>query len=400
MAIKTRKRLKKRPSPVIPPLEQQLLIRTSERSAFQTCLHQWQWSYLEKRKPIHDAPALSFGSLIHAALEKRYPPGIKRGPHPAKTFAKLYKEHTAKAYEFGFRDEDGEWMEAGELGVDMLEHYVEHYGKDEEWEVIASEQTFAVPVFVEDETGRVPPYYLFTYVGTMDGVWRHRLEGSVRINDYKTTAHDPVQEARNVGYNGLLSLQAGAYWTFGVDWLRSQGILKPSHLEALDGMMFSYLRKAKRETRPKNADGHYLNEPTVAALKDYAMDHQLTIPAKAKKDDLIQLIGPKRAAQLGEVSKQQPAPWFHREMVYRSEGDRERYRARAIRQVRDMIRLREGPAEDRMKHPHWLNCRNCAFRDPCELHEQNAPGWEAFLDGATEEWNPYDAHEIEMEGRR
>jgi hypothetical protein len=263
------------PKPTIPPRSEQRLVRTSERGEFQTCKHRWQWSYLERRKPLQEAPALSFGDLIHRALEKRYPKGVKRGPHPAKTFKRLYKKFTDEAYELGFRDEEGEWQNLGDIGVDMMENYVDHFGDDSEWEVIASEMTFQVPVFdkcrcengvtpfADDRlsptsssyrfknqcarcggTGRV---YLFTYVGTLDGLWRNRMEGGIRINDYKTCKGDPEQEMRNVGYTGALGLQPGAYWAFGVEWLFQKGILTPKVGKELDGMVFTYLRKGMRD---------------------------------------------------------------------------------------------------------------------------------------------------------
>lgn len=339
----------------VPPQSKQRLVRTSERGIFQTCKHAWQWAYLEQLKPIQEAPALSFGNLIHQALEKRYPPGIKRGPHPAQTFEKLYDEFTKEAYKLGFSDDEGQWQEAGELGVDMLENYVDYFGKDEEWKVLASEMTFQVPVFDEDE-------YVFTYVGTLDGLWENRMDGGVRINDYKTCKGDPEQEIRNVGYTGALGLQPGAYWCFGVDALIREGILRKEKLEALDGMVFTYLRKGKRDQRPQNDQGQYLNQD-------------------------------------GSVSKRQPSPLIHREVTYRSDHERERYRRRAIRQVRKMMALENGPAEDRLKEPGWMTCRMCQFKDACELHELDS-SWEAYLEGSTQKWEPYSAHEIQEAERR
>jgi hypothetical protein len=320
-------------------------------------MHAWQWAYLERLKPIQEAPHLSFGNLIHQALEKRYPPGIKRGPHPAKTFEQLYEKFTKESYKLGFRDEEGEWQEAGELGVDMMENYVDHFGKDEEWKVLASEMTFQVPVF-DPETDE----YVFTYVGTLDGLWENRMDGGIRVNDYKTCKGDPEQEIRNIGYTGSLGLQPGAYWTFGVEALILEGILTPKLYKALDGMVFTYLRKGKRDSRPQNDSGQYLNQD-------------------------------------GSVSKRQPPPLIHREVTYRSEQERERYRRRAIRQVRRMINLENGPPEDRQKHPHWMICRMCAFKDACELHELGS-SWEDFLNGSTKEWDPYSAHEIHEAERR
>lgn len=349
------KRIKKRAAPEVP--EKQLLIRTSERSSFKTCLHQWQWGWIELWKPRQEAPALTFGGLIHEALEKRYPPGVRRGLHPAKTFEKLYDKQTKEAYKLGFRDEDGSWLDAGALGVDMLEHYVEHYGKDEEWEVIASEQTFQVPVF-DPENEK----YLFTYVGTIDGVWKNRMDGSIRINDYKTTAKDPLAAIRDPGYTGTLDQQASAYWTWGVDWLIEQGIIADREMESLDGFVYTYLRKAMRDERPQDESGQYLN-----------------------KD--------------GSISKKQPAPYFHRELVYRSRAEREITRARAIVEIKRMIELRAGPASERFKAPGWMTCKFCPFVDPCEIHEMGQD-YQAILDGAYDKWEPYTPHEIELEGRR
>jgi hypothetical protein len=93
-----------------------------------------------------DMPALRFGSLIHAALAKYYIPGTKRGAHPAKTFEKLYAEELKEQTTMGWRDEDEKWQDAGELGVLMMENYVEFYGADDRWEVLCTEQPFETVV--------------------------------------------------------------------------------------------------------------------------------------------------------------------------------------------------------------------------------------------------------------
>src|SRR5213075_762041 len=109
---------------------------------------QWDRSFNDLLKPRREAPALRFGSLIHKALEVRYPPGIRRGPKPAPTFEKLYEKESELAHkEFGFKDEDGEWQDLAEVGVDMLTRFLDEYGKDEEWKVIKSEMTFSTPVY-------------------------------------------------------------------------------------------------------------------------------------------------------------------------------------------------------------------------------------------------------------
>jgi hypothetical protein len=366
---KAKRRKKSQPGPPPP------MVRTSERSSFKRCVQQWQWGYVEGLKPRDEAPALRFGSLVHKALEVRYPPGIKRGPKPAETFEKAYHAELKEAEKlWGFRDADEEWESALDLGVDMLEAYVEEYGRDEEWEVIASEMTFKVPIYTPfiERPGEGEGYLqldgslsarkrvLFYYVGTMDGVWKSRMDGGVRINDYKTTKGDPERESEGKTFDE----QSTAYWTWGVDWLIKKKILKPKDQEALDGMLYTFLRKAKRDERPQNADGYYLN-----------------------KD--------------GSVSQKQPPSLFHRALIYRGETDRENARQRATEDAMEMARVRRG---DRAvtKSPGTgypdMQCKACQFRDMCELHEVGAD-WEALRDAMMTIWNPYDAHEVKEEGR-
>lgn len=364
-------------------------VRTSERTTFKRCRWQHGQNYGERLRPIREAPALRFGTLVHEALELRYPPGIKRGPKPAESFEKIFDANLTEAErEWGLRltDSDGEWMDMKELGVSMLEMYVEKYGRDEEWEVIESEMTFQVPVFVPDDLREriiemgLLAYLpkkgqpLFTYVGTMDGVWRNRMDGGVRINDYKTTKNDPTKEG---GGKLTLDEQATAYWTWGADWLIQKGVLKPRDVRALDGMLYTFLRKAKRDPRPQNAEGHYLNLPTKKEKEEFGEDYP------------------------GSVSKKQPLPYFHRELVYRTETERERARERVVFEFIEMERIRRGEGAD-FKTPEtgaMGHCGYCPVRDLCELHESGAD-WETLRDATMTTWDPYAAHEIKEAEQR
>lgn len=363
MASKSRTQPPKRRSHSAPkrPPKGARLVRTSELTMYRRCRWQWARSYVDKLAPLQEHPALRFGTLIHAALEERYPPGIKRGPHPARTFEKLYDDNLKdNESEWGMfsGDEEREWTDARELGVDMLEGYVEKYGKDEEWQVLQSEMKFATPVYWDKRDSKP----LFWYVGTMDGVWKSRMDGRVRINDYKTTSGDPVSEGAS---KGVLDEQATAYWTFGVDYLIEQGILKPRDVESLDGMLYTFLAKSKRDVRPVNAQGLSLN-----------------------KD--------------GSVSKVQPKPRFHRELVYRTASDRDNARRRVVEQFLEMDLVQSGELHT-YKNPGLsypdMQCKACAFRDLCEIDEAGQD-WEEARDMTMTTWNPYDAHEIMEEGKR
>jgi hypothetical protein len=175
-------------------------------------------------------------------------------------------------------------------------------------------------------------------------------------------------------------------------------LIKPG--DELAGMLYNFLRKAKGDTRPMNADGHYLNKPTKDALLAHYEAIGRSVPAKGTgsgkngavlTDDLIADLGP-AALQLGEVSKDQPAPRFHRERVYRDEPDRESVRARVLEELREMRLIRAGKLSA-YKNPGAMTCPMCSYRDICEL-EESGHDWREMARLTMTTWDPYEAHEI------
>jgi len=299
--------------------------------------------FVELRKPITEVPPLRFGTLIHAALAAYYKPGLKRGPHPAETFADLYRADVVEASTFGFRvDEDEVWVEAGELGVAMLTNYIDYYDSDDQWEVIVTEMPFQVPVKHD------PP---FSYVGVLDGVWRNADTGRLWIPDHKTTA------AIQTKYLAL-DEQASSYYTFGVEALHRCGLLPRK--EEIDGILFNFLRKAKPDERPVNAAGQSLN-----------------------KD--------------GSISAKQPAPYFDRKLVRRGVNERNATYNRVQLEVDDILAVQAGSVDEAYKNAGQFTCVGCWAFDICELHEIGAD-WREFMESTTKGWDPYEPHEI-YEGR-
>jgi hypothetical protein len=346
-------------------------MRNSERSTFKACPFRWWLTYDMLLKSSYEKPALRFGTLVHMALADWYIPGVKRGVHPATGFEKHYAKDLETAEKMGFRDDDGTWVEAGELGVAMLNHYVDVYGNDDEWEVIATELPFQTlvprshcevcgqPIIKEgnlwmcdpqcpnDGTGQMPGWFL--YAGVIDGCWRNRRKKEVWIPDHKTTSGIGPSKGRHL----VIDDQAGGYWSFGVDALYRKGILKPK--QKLTGMLFNYLRKQKPDERPTDKQGRFLN-----------------------KD--------------GTVSKQQPAPFFLRLPVFRDEIDRQSARDRAAVDYGMIEAVRNGDIP-LTKNPGEMNCPGCWAIDICELHEMGAD-FQSMIEGSTRKWNPYAEHEI------
>jgi hypothetical protein len=220
----------------------------------------------------------------------------------------------------GFRDDDGTWADAAELGDAMLRGYVDEYDGDQEWEVITSEQVFQYRV------SRTPPG--IWAIGVIDGVWRHRGNNDVIIVDHKTAGQVVTRHL-------VMDDQAGQYYSFGVPWLRQQGIIKPD--DHLACMMYNFLRKAtpKEDDRPINALGERLN-----------------------KD--------------GSVSKNQgtQAPLFVRHKTYRDEAAQISMRKRTMDEAEEIRMARIG-ALVLLKSPSRDNCGFCSVRDICELHDIN-----------------------------
>jgi hypothetical protein len=319
------------------------MLRTSERTTFTSCRQKWWWLYEERLRPKIAAPALRFGTLVHMALAERYPPGVKRGPHPSGTFRRLYDEELVNAYAFGFRDEDGKWNDAASLGEAMLNAFVDEYGKDSDWRVIASEQTFRVRL----QKGLI-------YVGTFDGVWKNRSNKKIWLKEWKTAAQFWTTHL-------ALDEQAGSYWAYAPPWLRGQGILTPD--DDLAGILYTFLRKAMPDTRPKNDFGQSLNKN-------------------------------------GTISKRQPNPLFERVPVFRDKYDRMMIRGRSIAQHEEMEKIRYGSGGMSLyKSPSRFNCSGCPFIDPCELHETGAD-YRPLFRSHYERYDPYTDHEIYEEGKR
>lgn len=326
------------------------LIRTSERSTFNKCRWAWSLSYQRRLRQRRPAPVLRFGTLVHEALADYYIPGRKRGPHPALNFLKAYDRNIAEMGEFAVRlteDEEVKWEDARELGVEMLEDYVEEYGDDSDWEVVAAEQPFRAPVR-HPVTGAV----IFYYAGIVDVIMRQRSTGRIYVWDHKTT--DSIERwMKTLGMNE----QASSYWAHAVPWMKEQGIINPRVFNDMSGLMFNFLKRARRDDRPQNNLGQYLNQD-------------------------------------GSVSKRQPKPRFHREPTYRSPQDRARQVERAIADFTEITMVENGELPNK-KSPGPFTCGMCGWLDVCEMHETGAD-YMTLLEGITEDWDPYEEHEIKF----
>ena len=328
---------------------EEILLRNSERQSFLGCRLRWWWEWEDRRKPTSTKPALTFGDLVHQALERYYKKGRKRGPHPAKTFTKVYDDYTLKqGYHIGMKvkdndDEELVWTKARDLGIAMLNGYVDKYGPEDHIEVIVPEMPFRVKLH-HPKNGS----YVVTAVGKLDAVYRDRSKSKrpLGIIDHKTAAS--IQ-------TGHLALdeQAGTYFALAPIFLKSVGLMDED--EYLQHILFNFLRKAMPDQRPRNKKGHYLNQD-------------------------------------GSVSKKQPPPYFERREVIRNENDSANLINRIIIQAWEMKQVRKGKLPI-YKHPTRDCSTMCSFHAICELHETGSD-WEELMELSTKKWDPHADHEL------
>lgn len=283
--------------------------------------------------------ALWFGIGVHIALAKWYRPGLKRGPHPAKTFAEwcageIREIRAALPVDYEWYDEP-KYEGARDLGVAMLEGYVDEYGKDQDWFIISTEQTFRVRVTHEGQVVAI-------FASAWDGVFRDLRDGRIYLLEHKTATQ--IMTAHLV-----LDDQAGSYWAVAGSVLRAKGVLKPG--EEIAGIQYNFLRKSMPDDRPVNEEGLSLN-------------------------------------QNGTVSKRQPAPRFERpEPIERSPAEQKTQMLRMANEVVVMEAMRTGQI------PIYKNtgrhCVQCPFFTMCTLHERGGDAWKTVMAAEYIQRDPY-----------
>lgn len=313
------------------------ILRTSERSSFRRCPQQWWWAYREGWTPkVKQADARWFGIGIHLALEPWYLKGKKRGPHPADTFDKWCGNEIGYAKTWlGDDFDEPKWEDMHELGVAMLEGYVQHWGKDPQWSIIATEQPFSIRV---ERYGKS----VVIFRSRWDGVFRSLVDGRIYLLETKTASQISTAYLE-------LDDQGGSYWAVAGPYLRAKGILKPD--EEIAGIYYNFLKKVMPDQRERNEGGAYLNLN-------------------------------------GEVSKRQPKPSFIREVVERGPHERFVQMKRMTDEVQIMNGMRDGTL------PVYKNttrdCTWCDFFTACQLHERGSKNWLTVMKADFKQADPYE----------
>jgi hypothetical protein len=319
-----------------------MIIRTSERQSLKRCPARWWWNWRKGLTPNAVDTKLWFGQGIHVALADWYLPGFDRGPAPAKTWLKFVRDEERYIKNRNALIDENAWMDARNLGGRMLLAYVDHYGKDDDWDVIATEQMFEVTIKMPDGTPII-------YTGTFDGVYRDRKTGLLWLMEHKTASGLP-----HVGYLELDD-QAGSYFAFAPIVLKQLGLMRED--EKLEGIMYNFLRKGLPDDRPVDELGRALNQD-------------------------------------GSISKRQPTKLFMRHPVWRSERQRAKMIDNVISEAELMMAYRSNQLK--ITKTPTRDCQwDCSFFAMCQLHE-SGDDWQEYRDAMFKVRDPYSDHRLAL----
>ena len=358
-------------------------LRTSERRDFKRCQQRWRWAWRQGLVAKHQKPgALWFGTGIHLALQHRYSkPGLARGRNVLQVWRDYAGETEAVIYGDNYANDRDDFFDARELGEHMLGAYLDTYGMDERWHVISAEQTFEIPIPhpVKTHNGET----MVLYNGTFDLVAMD-LEAEARDNVKSLWVWDH-KTAKAIMTNHLaLDDQAGSYWAVAGDVLAAQGLVEPGM--KLDGILYNFLRKARTDERPVDADGLATNKPT----KQHYVDALPGATMKMTEKELEAAAEAAGITVLGEVSKTQPKPNFHREVVWRTAKERRTQIERIQREYLQMDAFKRGLLPI-IKTPTKDCSWDCAFFDMCQLQDQR-DDWTSYRDQTYDQVDPYTDH--------
>lgn len=248
------------------------LVRSHERIDYKRCPKKWYWKWrLGLVKKVVSMGALELGTWMHGALEAWYGIGFKRVGRLTEWFNNFADDAITYANDQNAPDHVIEQAEEiAELGVIMAKAYQDHYGDDEEIDVIGAEIPLAFNI--ADANGKViaahllKPDMVFRYRG-VDGVWLMENKTAKQIS---------------VGHLAMDD-QARPYGVMSERALKRAGIIRPH--ETVKGILYNFLRKAIPDERPVNEKGQSLNKNgTVSARqpKPVFVRKQVTLTRAAK----------------------------------------------------------------------------------------------------------------------
>jgi hypothetical protein len=332
-------------------------IHISDVKAFKACRRRWNWASPLRRNLEPDIPYMPFftGRAIHHCLEMYY----RNGTDLLQSLG-LFLNNERKLMGNLWPLEEAKVSEQIDLIVAMLQHYKQWVDgmqvegtmwADNNLEFIALETEFSVPI--RTPNGRASSKVFLA--GRMDGVVRHKIDGSIWIWEIKTTRS--IKELLRSLDNDP---QTGAYiyaaqQLFGV---------KPR------GVLYNIMRK-KAPTKPEVLKNGLLTkraniDTTAQAYAAAVNEHHSDWSKETKMEyygDIIQ-----KLADEGNT-------FFGRFPIRRTENEIDQLAYDLWQVSLEMTR----PTTPIYPTESWTNCNFCPFRSPC-LTMNNGGDVEYLLD--------------------
>lgn len=220
------------------------VVSYSEVDTYRQCRLKHQLSYQERWRAEEEAEALTRGTLWHTIMEIHYSACKARREGDRRAFGRSKEQIMRLLYD----PVTGAQSEMQELLEWMYRGYVELYGADPEWEVVAIEQRFEVWLPTARGTRST-----FKLAGTADLIVRDfSAGGGLWIVDHKTCKNLPK------GKDLDMEDQTGIY-----TWLMRQGL-------GLDirGAIYNFARTQKLKTREMGMDERFKRPLTVRVDKE------------------------------------------------------------------------------------------------------------------------------------
>lgn len=223
-----------------------LEITQSEIATFKNCRTKWYLSYIELLTPLVPAPALEDGTIFHDAIELHYKktPVVEVGSFIQDAYRKLMTELNVPL--------TPELIESYEkrrkiLQAMVLGYIINYEEVDGEWEVINTEEEFAVEVVSQK------PRIKFILRGKRDA---NIMEGPYRfIVEHKTTATLAATYIEQYEMNQQLVTYL---WS---DW-------KEKGSERAEGIILNACLKSKLRQKKTEDSGEFLKRVTDAYINE------------------------------------------------------------------------------------------------------------------------------------
>jgi len=214
-----------------------------------SCRMAWHLGYRLGYRSTRLNPALDLGTGVHAGLELFY----AERKDPVKTFETWCRDRR-KQIDPQWDDDINKLVELEALGIVMLEGYREHYGADEDLDVIATEHTLT-KLIPQPDTGEDS---CFTLTARLDGIVRDVNTGKYFSFEHKTYGR------LNTAFFDLDHQFTAQAW-LGLDLATTLGIDEP-----ISGVLYNGLRKQAPGPRVKGDLFHrqkiYKNQDQINSM--------------------------------------------------------------------------------------------------------------------------------------